>query len=299
MNQESFKDYFNDIFNAFIAIKVGKIFGLWPINIDSKQPNEIIFKWKNYRTAISMFFCFWALFTAFGTLKSQLNAGALTPSNIVGVIFASVCFTISIIFFKIAIKFRKLIVFWHKVEQIFFCEKYDYPESRWPIRKRIKVFMWIFLAAATLEHLFYLSSEGYKLYFEFNYCNITDADSLEIFIQRHLSFVLTNIPIPYNNVLGIFAEFFNVSLTFWWNYLDLFIILVSIGLADLFEKISWRMECLKNVPISDILWDELRTHHVEVCELVLVINEIFGFAFMLACCNDGYFILIQMLNITM
>ncbi|CAG9805826.1 unnamed protein product [Chironomus riparius] len=280
------------------AINVGKIFGLFPININSKQPLDITFKWKNYRTVISIIFILWASMTAIFTFKNQTEAGPLTPSNVVGIIFFTICTLISILFFKKALELRKLLAIWWKVERIFLCEKYDFPEKRWTLKKRLKVCLFVCLIFGLLEHLFYLSSEMYKFSFEVKYCNITNVDYVEMFITKHLGFVILNLPIQYNHLLGLIAEYFNFSLTFWWNYLDLFIILTSMALSELFEKIVYRMECLKTVSLSDTTWAELREHHVEVSDLVVHVNKVFGTAFILACCNDGYFILIQMLNIT-
>lgn len=280
------------------AINVGKFFGLFPININSKQPLEITFKWKNYRTVIAITFILWAATTAICNLKVQTEAGPLTPSNVVGVIFFTICTVISILFFKKATELRKLLAVWWKVERIFLCEKYNFPEQRWTLKKRLKVCLIICLICGLLEHLFYLSAEFYKLGFEINHCNITGVDYVETFITKHLSFVLNNLPIPYNHVLGFIAEYFNFALTFWWNYLDLFIILTSIALSELFERIVYRMECLKTVPLNETIWAEIREHHAEVSDLVIRVNKMFGTAFIIACCNDGYFILIQMLNIT-
>lgn len=280
------------------ALRVGKIFGFFPININSKQPHEIVFKWKNYCTIISMIFMAWSLWTAVCTLKTQFEAGPLTPANIVGVIFFSVCFTISLIFFGIAQKFKSLLMFWTKVERVFMHEKYEFDEKKWKLKKRLNVLMWTFLTGALLEHLFYLSAEIYKLNFEITYCNLTKTDPIKMFITKHLNFVINCIPISYNHAFGIVVEFFNFSLTFWWNYLDLFIVLVSIGLSELYDRITYRIKCMRTVPLKESVWEELRQDHTELSELVILVNEIFGLAFIVACCNDGYFILIQMLNIT-
>lgn len=236
--------------------------------------------------------------TAFGIFKIQTQAGPLTPANVVGIIFFTICTVISILFFKKARELRKLVTVWWKVERIFMNDKYNFPEKRWTLKKRLKVCLYVCLIFGLLEHLFYLSAEIYKLGFEINYCNLTDVDYVEMFITKHLSFVLANIPIPYNNILGLIAEYFNFTLTFWWNYLDLFIILISLALSELFERITYRLECLKTVPLSEAIWAELREHHTKVSDLVVHVNKIFGTAFIITCCNDGYFILIQMLNIT-
>lgn len=277
---------------------MAKLFGLFPLNISRKQPHEIMFKWENYRTVISAIFIFCCGMTTVFNAKNQLDQGPLTASNVVGVVFFGVCCTIAGSFFVISQRFRRLIMFWTKVERTFLHRKYSLRQERWKLKKKLVIFTSIFLCSSFFEHLFYLSAEITRFGFEFEYCNTTDIAVVEAFITRHLYFIINNLPFNYNHVIGFIAEYLNFSYTFMWNYLDLFIVLLSIGISDLLEKLIYRMECLKTVQLNENIWAELRLHHVYISELIRVVNEVFGFAFMLACCNDGYFILIQMLNIT-
>lgn len=282
----------------FAAIYTAKLFGLFPIDISSNQPHEIKFKWINYRTLGSFVFIFYSIFSCLTTLKNQIDQGPLTVTNIVGGIFYGTSCTIAILFFKVAWRFRDIMMSWLDVERILLQEKYDFPQNRWSLRSRISLFTFCFLCCSFSEHFFFLAAEIYQLSFEIDHCNITNYDPFGLFVNKHLVFVVKNLPFEYNNFLGGFLEFMNFSCTFIWNFMDLFIMLLSIGLTDLLQRISHRMECLQAFKLDDDVWAELRSHHVQVSELIKIINDEFGLIFMLACLNDSYFILIQMLNIT-
>lgn len=277
---------------------MAKFFGLFPININAKQAHEIQFEWIHFRTIISLVFIFNCMMFSIFSLKAQIDQGPLSAANVVGVIFFNICTIIAISFFRISMRFRYLMMAWFKIEQKFLTEKYAMPADRWKLRTKISVFTFMFLCCSFSEHFFYLCAETYKLTFEIRYCNITNFDPFDMFVKKHLKFVLDNAPFDYNTLVGVMAEYFNFSFTFYWNYLDLFIMLLSIGLSDLLQRITYRMECLQTVQLDENFWAELRLDHVSVSELIKIVNEEFGFIFMLACLNDSYFILIQMLNIT-
>jgi gustatory receptor len=188
---------------------------------------------------------------------------------------------------------------WVKVEMIFMCKKYEISicEHKWSLAKKISVCLWVSLLLALSEHLLYFTSEINKFHYEVTFCNKT-GHYVEKFIRKHLYFVLYNLPFSYNHLIGAIAEYLNFSYTFFWSYLDLFIILISIGMSDLYEKVFARMQHMEIRSIDEITWSELRLDHVQISQLMTTVNKVFGFSIMLACMNDGYFILIQMLNIT-
>lgn len=56
----------------------------------------------------------------------------------------------------------------------------------------------------------------------------------------HLPQIYAELPVKIYTVL--WAEYMNVSLTFAWNFIDLFIIIISLALAAQFDKINKRLE---------------------------------------------------------
>ena len=89
----------------------------------------------------------------------------------------------------------------------------------------------------------------------------------------------------------------NFTLTFCWNYMDIFIVVISIGLVTRFSQINYRLEAMYGKGISSVVWHEVRTHYVQICELLEFVDENLATIIILACANDLYFICIQLLNI--
>lgn len=233
---------------------MGKCFGLFPINISSNQPHDVKFQWKSFKSAFSSVFVLCSITTACISVKAQMDMGPLKPSNMNGIIFFGTCAVISLLFMKIARKWRFLMMRWSSVEAEFLCEKYELPATRWKLKKKILVFLVISLILAFTEHFLSIVDGYNKLYFEISYCNITNYDPFEIFIKKYLGFVASRVPFGYNNFIGIIVEYLNISYTFYWNYLDIFTILISIGMSDLFERLNYRLESLKSLHVDEITW---------------------------------------------
>lgn len=149
-----------------------------------------------------------------------------------------------------------------------------------------------------LEHVLYQAIEIHKLVYDLEVCKPPDVNFAEVFITRHLKFIIENLPFRYNKLIGFVLEFLNYSYTFFWNFLDLFIILTSFGISFLFEKLNNRLNNLKGLLLNEQRWEEIRFHYVKICELLNSINDKMGEIIAIACFIDGYFILVQLLNIT-
>jgi gustatory receptor len=287
-------------FKIIPAIYAGKVFLLFPINVTSTQPYEVIFKWKSIKSIICTMHVLMLVATFCFHLKFQLANGPITPSSAVGLIFFVVVNLICFSFFKLSLRWRYLMTHWTRIEKIFITEKYRMPSKMWSLRKQLAVVTFTYLLLSMTEHILFQAADNYKLIYEIQHCNFTYDSYLEVFIKKHLEIVLTNLPFSYNNFLGLLLEYLNVSYTFLWNFLDLFIILLSTGISYVFDRINNRLKnILQNIQeINEDLWVELREHHVKACELIGIVNQTVDTIIILAFANDGYFMLIQMLNIT-
>lgn len=237
--------------------------------------------------------------TSLLVLKRQMRLGPLTSNNIVGVIFFSSCAVISVLFLKIYQKFQDIMIRWVNMESILSDIAYELPSTSRSIYKRVVLTTIIYLSSSSFEHIFYLASEMYTLNFEIEFCNQTSVDPVEVFIKNHLKHLFEDIPFRYNHFLGFAMEYLNFSYTFYWNFLDLFIILICIGIAFLYEKMNWRLHSTKGLLMNAQAWEEIRYHYVQINDLVSVVNRSIGEMVIFACLIDGYFCLVQLLNITM
>jgi gustatory receptor len=218
------------------------------------QPQDVKFEWISMKFLISLIFIACNFTTACFVLKDQIKSGPLTPANIIRIIYFSTCVTISILFVKVAAQWKSFMVKWTQIEIEFLCSKYEKPPNEWSLRKRIAVFLTIAFLMAFLEHILSLSDQIYRFALEANYCNFTIEDQFGYFVQKYQEYVINNLPFSYNNFVGAIVVFLNYSYTFWWNFLDIFSILISIGLSDLFERFNHRLKGIKALQLDAGTW---------------------------------------------
>lgn len=186
---------------------------------------------------------------------------------------------------------------WMKLEAVINTSDYELP-GKWSIRKRIFIWFAGFMTFLLIEHGLAMGNSFHKTNIEIIYCNQTHRDRVELILTDQFGIILKNLPFTYNHFLGAVLEFLNFSYTLYWNFLSLFIMLISIGIAFLYEKIGSRVKKLQGSQTNDAVWAEIRTHHVKVSELLKTINNKIAVMLLLTCLNDGYFILSQIMNIT-
>lgn len=185
---------------------------------------------------------------------------------------------------------------WMKVEMVLSKEHYKL-SSATTLRRCLLIMTIIYSLLSLIEHLFSLSAEIFQVNMEIGICNRTDAHFPDVFIKKQFNFIVERLPFKYNNFLGFILEYLNFSYIFYWNFLDLLIILISMGLANLYEKINWRLEGFIGLLVNETVWAEMRSHHVQVSELIKIMNENINELLIVACFSDGYFILSQASNI--
>ena len=218
---------------------IAQLFGLFPLD-HSKNPDAVQFKWKSLRTIYSLLFLLSSISVAFLVLYKKLEEGSLSPSNIVGFIFFGNCACACFFFLLLSQHWRKIMIFWSKSEQCFSNEKYNNSAKSWSLKKRIKVCLYTMLLLALLEHLLFLTSTATNIIHRHNVCNITEVEFVKHFITIQLYHVFS--VIPYTHLNGAIAEYLNVSFTFYWSFVDLFLMLISIGISTRYQQINERIK---------------------------------------------------------
>jgi hypothetical protein len=100
----------------------------------------------------------------------------------------------------------------------------------------------------------------------------------------------------YNIILAILAQYFQTVATFVWNYMNLFIILLSIGISHRFKQLNsvlWTYSG-KSVPVQ--FWVEHRIYYQEICALTARVNKNFSIIILLSISINLFTICVQLLN---
>lgn len=98
----------------------------------------------------------------------------------------------------------------------------------------------VLLTLALAEHLCYFSSFLYDRYQQAKICDLKIGDIAGYIITSEMKHVFAEV--PFNLITAVWFEYMNISFTFGWNFMDLFIILVSVGIAYRFQQLNERLK---------------------------------------------------------
>ncbi|XP_062699106.1 gustatory receptor for sugar taste 64f-like [Aedes albopictus] len=90
-------------------------------------------------------------------------------------------------------------------------------------------------------------------------------------------------------------------MTFAWNFVDLFIVLVSIGLTTRFTQLNTRISdrIRSGSSTCENFWEQIRIQYVSLCDLVTLLNRSINRLVFVSYANDLYFICLQIMNATL
>ncbi|KAF7993636.1 hypothetical protein HCN44_010231 [Aphidius gifuensis] len=95
-------------------------------------------------------------------------------------------------------------------------------------------------------------------------------------------------------ILGILHSIIRTIATFTWNFCDLFIILVSIGLAERYKHLNEIVSYKISMKLIErIEWQKIKQKYVLMNELVKEADNVVSSLILLSCCMNVYQICVQ------
>lgn len=175
----------------------------------------------------------------------------------------------SCIFLFLATKWKDIISYWQKMEKPFLTAPYKIEGISLAFKIRIIgiVFMIFFL----IEHLMFTAMELHVNHQQLVVCNVTNISVLHNYMRRlrpHLLDVL-----PYYWWLFPPFQWTLTLLAFCWNYVDFFIITISLGLLTRFNQLNCRLRSTPSHLMDRKLWFETRIHFTSLVDLLEFIDS--------------------------
>ncbi|EDW04705.1 GH13957 [Drosophila grimshawi] len=192
-----------------------------------------------------------------------------------------------------------LIRYWTRVELIF--SKPPYEVLKRSLSQRVRLSALIIIGCSIVDHALYLSSAIISYRRNAELCSKLPNSTIGgVSFDK---FIVINYPyafevLPYSRIIAVYIMLVAGTSTFIWNYMDLFIIMISKGLSYRFEQISNRIHLLKQadqVPESTFI--KIREDYVRMCQLLERVDNAFSSIILLSCANNLYFICVQLMNI--
>ncbi|EDV39559.1 uncharacterized protein Dana_GF24412 [Drosophila ananassae] len=275
-------------------LHLAQFFGIMPLaNIRSRDPQDVKFKVKS----ISTFFT--GIFLLLGGIKTLiicnivLNSG-LNAKNMICIVFLFVGITNWLNITGFARSWPQIMMPWSSLDILMLFSPYK-PCKR-SLRFQINGIVIFVGSLAVVDHVLYYAS-GYCSYrWHIWNCHSNETRlAFGYYLEKEFSdiFVL----MPYNLFSLCYGFWLNGAFTFIWNFIDIFIVLVSIGLAQRFQQLAKRVLALKGRLVPDALWYEIRRDHIRLCELTALVDASISNIVFVSCANNVYVICNQALAI--
>ncbi|XP_035739091.1 gustatory receptor for sugar taste 64a-like [Vespa mandarinia] len=274
-----------------------QFFGLLPLSgISANLPSSLKFKKISFRTAYAIIvaasifvMAILSIIHMIKTLKPEsfgMRGGIAAATA--GAIFYGNGLCGTIMYLWLSPRWVILQNDWKAMEQFIDSNKYQRPRLRW----KFIIISSIILFFALFEHI--VSVINNSTDFEWGTSNSTFANFLHIYTVNSHNFILENI--DYNFAVGIYIFIVSKIATFVWNFTDLFVMLISTGLAERYKTLNRRLFDMAEKHANNVDWSEFRNDYAILSSLVKKVDNDISPIILLSFANNLYFICLQLLN---
>ncbi|XP_017020313.1 gustatory receptor for sugar taste 61a [Drosophila kikkawai] len=273
---------------------VAQFFGVMPLaNILSRDPQDVKFKVRSLGAGVTV------LFLLLGGLKTLIGAyvlikAGLNAKNMVGLVFRIVGIINWLNFVGFARSWSQIMLPWSSLDILMLFPPYK--QCKRTLRSKVNIIVISVGCLGLVDHALYYISGYYTYRNHIWHCqtNLTQV-SFGLYLKKEFSDAL--FLLPYNIFSMCYGFWLNFSFTFLWNFMDIFIVITSIGLAQRFQQFSERVLALAGRHVPDALWYDIRRDHIRLCELTSLVDASMSSIVFVSCANNVYVICNQALAI--
>lgn len=173
------------------------------------------------------------------------------------------------VFLYLAARWNSVMSFWLKKEKPFLSHPYTVRGMGLP-RKIILIGV-VFFVSYLMEHLMFTVMMANFNQYQMETCNITSISHLNNYMRRERPHLLD--VLPYRWWLFPIFQWTITLLVFSWNFVDFFIIMLSLGLSTRFDQLNERLRQTPSYLKDRKFWLEIRLHFTGLVELVEFIDK--------------------------
>ncbi|KAF5285776.1 hypothetical protein FQR65_LT13055 [Abscondita terminalis] len=263
------------------------MFALMPVE-GVTGSGKIRFRWKSWRVMYSILLTL-SLFLPMYACLYDVATHEPSIDRITAVAFFANSICVHCIFLKLAMRWPELMKKWQNVEKAM--KAYGYPKN---LNFQINSLTVTILGLAVVEHVLSVIN------------HLLEADELKTNGQDIFEYFFAIIAFPqvyalaeYSLWSGFFLQIITFISTFSWNYIDLFVMLMSVGLAARFRQVADRIDrysndkvCSKNK--DEYLWRGLRNDYARLSGLCKTLNGHISGLVALSFTSNLFYILVQL-----
>ncbi|XP_063706213.1 gustatory receptor for sugar taste 64f-like [Culicoides brevitarsis] len=279
-------NYFFDATAPVFAFALS--FGAMPMyGILSGDPYKLTFRWKSFRFFWSVLLILSQIMFTVTVINNSIQKGLTILKMTLVVVYNSVTYIMFQMLF-IARKWPETMRFWRKVE-LSLPPMQDAVRSK-SMGRRIRKFAPTVTFLSLTEHTLGLIATGVSIV----KCPIDPDDYVKSFFIEHLPVFFDDT--TYEPWKAFLAKFANLVNTFMWFYVDLFIMLVAMGLSSVFKQYCDFLVKFSGKRVTKQFWDEQRAAYRQVCELIEYVDRVISPITIVSFSNNLYFICLQLMN---
>lgn len=195
-----------------------------------------------------------------------------------------------ITYLRVAYLWRRMMLKWWDIEMELPLPPNAIQQKRKLVVRLRKIFI-IVTCLSLIEHILGVVATIFASVL----CPIDPNDKFKSFFIEHLPIFFEGT--SYSHLKAILAKCANLVNTFLWFYVDLFVMLVAVGLSSIFKLYCDYLVQYKGQITAQYFWDEQRINYRKLCELVEYVDKVISPVTIVSFSNNLYFVCLQLMNV--
>ncbi|XP_050434748.1 gustatory receptor for sugar taste 64f-like [Adelges cooleyi] len=267
------------------VLMLARFFALLPVQgIRSRNTSYLVFDWFSW-SVIYVLIVLASSFLITSLSLYKVYKTGLTYYSTVEIVFFGSSLVIYIIFIKLARGWPKVMKKWELAER----EMRQFGHPRHTALK-FKLLSGVIMVLAIIEHL----SAILKGIVKAIPCSTGGLDIFRTYFAMSFSQVFS--VVEFSWVIALPVGFLNLIIACAWNFMDLFIIILSCGLSDRFKQLNRRLSAVKGKVLPSTYWRKSRETYNLLASLTRDFDDFLSPVILLSFANNLYFICLQLLN---
>lgn len=180
------------------------------------------------------------------------------------------CVVQSCLFLFLAIKWKGIMSFWLKMEKPFLSKPYTMEGMS--LSMKIRLIGIVFVLFYLTEHLMFIGMELYDNHNQIVLCNVSKRITfLQNYMRRERPHLLDLL--PYHWWIFPIFQWTITLMAMCWNYVDYFIIILSLGLSTRFNQLNERLRRTQINQMDRKFWLEIRIHYSNLVDLLEFVDN--------------------------